>query len=350
MYKNSDVTKMSTKILQKSVGYRHFEINSRLRYFKPESNKTKKTFAEEISRSLNQKQKSISPKFFYDIKGSELFDKICNLPEYYLTRTETKLLKTIGSELQSFLLDDMRLVELGSGSAIKTRLLLDVLTNIQNKTEYFPIDISDILQESSQKILEDYENLSITGVIDTYEGGLDFIEKYDNKPNLIAFLGSSFGNFTPEFGFAFLQKISSIMKRNDLFFIGLDLVKDKEVLENAYDDSKGITANFNLNVLSRINDELHANFDLSKYVHHSLYNEIEQRIEMYLRSLKEQKVEIKKADLQLHIEKDELIHTEYSHKYSVTQIDKIMHKAGFKIEKIWKDKNKPYALILASKN
>jgi len=252
--------------------------------------------------------------------------------------------------LEKFVTYDMRLVELGSGSAVKTRLLLDVLTNIQNKTEYFPIDISDILQESSQKLLEDYENLSVTGVIDTYEGGLEFVEKYDNKPNLIAFLGSSYGNFTSEFGFAFLQKISSIMKNNDLFFIGLDLVKDKVVLENAYDDSKGITAKFNLNVLSRINNELNANFDLSQFAHHSLYNEKEQRIEMYLRSLEDQKVEIKKADLQLDIEKDELIHTEHSHKYSISQIENIMHKARFKIEKIWQDTNKPYALFLASKN
>jgi dimethylhistidine N-methyltransferase len=341
---------MSTKTLQKSLGYRHFEINSRLRYFKPESTKSNKTFAEEISRSLNQQEKSISPKFFYDKKGSELFDEICDLPEYYLTRTETNLLKTIGSELEKFVTDDMRLVELGSGSAVKTRLLLDVLTNIQNKTEYFPIDISDILQESSQKLLDDYEDLSITGVIDTYEGGLEFVEQYDNKPNLIAFLGSSFGNFTPEFGFAFLQKISSIMKNNDLFFIGLDLVKDKVVLENAYDDSKGITANFNLNVLSRINEELNANFDLSHFAHHSLYNEKEQRIEMYLRSLEDQKVEIKKTSLELDFQKDELIHTEHSHKYSIPQIEKMMYKAGLKIEKIWQDTSKPYAIFLASKN
>jgi len=350
MYKNRGVSQMSTKTIQKSLGYRHFEINSRLSYFKPESAKSKKSFAEEISRSLNQKEKSISPKFFYDRKGSELFDEICDLPEYYLTRTETNLLKTIVNDLEKFITNDMRLVELGSGSAVKTRLLLDILTNLQNKIEFFPIDISDILQESSKKLLEDYENLSITGVIDTYEGGLEFVEQYDDKPNLIAFLGSSFGNFTPEFGFEFLQKISSIMKDNDLFFIGLDLVKDKEVLENAYDDSKGITANFNLNVLSRINDELNANFVLSKFAHHSLYNEKEQRIEMYLRSLEDQKVEIKKADLQLDIEKNELIHTEHSHKYSISQIENIMYKAGFKVEKIWQDTNKQYALFLASKN
>ena len=341
---------MSTKTLQKTLGYRHFEVNSRLRYFKPETERTSKTFAEEIAQSLGQKEKSISPKFFYDIKGSEIFDKICDLPEYYLTRTETKLLKQIGEDLEKFVTNNMRLVELGSGSAVKTKLLLDVLTKIQNNTQYFPIDISDILQESSQKLLDAYENLSITGIIDTYEGGLEFVEKYDETPNLIAFLGSSFGNFTPEFGFAFLQKISSIMKHDDLFIIGIDLVKSKSVLENAYDDSKGITANFNLNVLSRINDELNANFDLKQFVHHSLYNEKEQRIEMYLRSLEEQQVDIQKADLHLDLEKDELIHTEHSHKYSVSQFEKILHKSGFKIDKIWQDKRNPYALFLTSKN
>jgi len=341
---------LSTKTLQAPPKYRLYKINSRLRYFKQASSKTEKTFAEEISRGLNQKQKSISPKFFYDLKGSELFEKICKLPEYYLTRTETKILKNIGNELKAFLPKNIRLVELGSGSAVKTRLLLDVLSSIQNKTEYFPIDISDILQESSQKLLDDYENLSITGVIDTYEGGLEFIEEFDDKPNFIAFLGSSFGNFTPEFGFAFLQKLSSIMKHNDLFFIGIDLVKDKKVLEKAYDDSEGITSDFNLNVLSRINNELNADFDLSKFAHHPIYNEEKQRVEMYLRSLENQTVQITKADLTLAFHKDELIHTEHSHKYSISQIENIMQKAGFKLEKIWQDKTKPYALFLASKN
>ena len=139
------------------------------------------------------------------------------------------------------------------------------------------------------------------------------------------------------------------MKENDLFFIGLDLIKDKKILEAAYDDSKGITAKFNLNVLSRINDELNANFDLSKFEHHAIYNEKKQRIEMYLRSLENQTVQIKKSKISLDFHKDELIHTEHSHKYSISNIENIMHKAGFNLEKIWQDKNKPYALLLASK-
>lgn len=341
---------MSAKTVQESLGYRDFEINSRLRYFKPSSAKTEKTFSEEISRSLNQKEKSIDPKFFYDLKGSELFDEICKLPEYYLTRTETKILKKIRNDLDNHIPKNIRLVELGSGSAVKTRLLLDILDDKQNSIEYFPIDISEILEESSVKLLEDYKNLSITGIIDTYEGGLRFIENYDDKPNLIAFLGSSFGNFTPEFGFAFLNNIATIMKKNDLFLIGVDLIKEKQVLEDAYNDSKGVTASFNQNILSRINDELRANFDLTKFVHYAVYNEKKQRIEMYLKSLEKQIVQIKKADLQVELQKDELIHTEHSHKYSISQIENIMRRAGFKIDKIWQDKKNPYALLLASKN
>jgi len=147
-----------------------------------------------------------------------------------------------------------------------------------------------------------------------------------------------------------LEKISSTMKQDDLFFIGIDLVKDKKVLEDAYDDSQGVTASFNLNVLSRINYEMSADFDLTKFEHHCKYNEEKQRIEMYLRSLEAQTVQIKKADLSLEFEKNELIHTEHSHKYSVSQIENLLHKAGFKIENLWEDKSKPYALFLACKN
>lgn len=349
MYKNDLLYNLATKTVQKTFDYRSFELSSRLRYFKPAEAKAEKTFAEEIARSLNQTKKSIDPKFFYDIKGSELFDKICRQPEYYLTRTEIELLQNIMPDLTSFIDSNIRLVELGSGSSVKTRILLDVISSVQDKIEYFPIDISDILRESSKNLLDDYGNLTITGIIDSYEGGLGFIKKYDDKPNLIAFLGSSFGNFSPEFGFAFLQKISSTMKKDDLFLVGLDLIKDKKTLENAYDDSKGFTAKFNLNVLARINNELKANFQLSNFAHEAIYNKQKQRVEMYLRSLKKQKVQIKKSDLHLTIKKGELIHTENSHKYSIPQIKNMVSKAGFVIEKIWKDEKNPYCLVLTSK-
>ena len=340
---------MSLKTLQKELGYTKYILGERLSYYEPSGNKSQKTFAQELSISIRQKQKAINPKFFYDQKGSQLFEKICTLPEYYLTRTEINLLKVMEKKLQSYLNGDFRLVELGSGSSQKTRLLIDMLTRLQKHVEYFPIDISKILKRSSAVLQSDYKKLHITGIIDSYENGLEFVKNYDNLKNLIVFLGSSFGNFDPENGIRFLQKINSSMKRDDLFLIGLDLVKDKKILHQAYNDSQGITAQFNLNVLSRINSELGGNFDTSKFVHHVVYNENQNKIEMFLRSLEKQTIEIPRADLILEIDEDELIHTENSHKYTISQIRQMFMATGYQIKEIWYDDKRYYSLVLLSK-
>jgi len=324
-------------------------IDSNLQYFKPHSTQIEKTFADEISSSLCSDSKYINPKYFYDKKGSDLFEQICSLPEYYPTRTEIEILKTLQLDLPQYLDDSFRLVELGSGSSNKTRLILDVFDKIQSKIEYFPIDISEILTQSSELLQREYDKLHITGIVDTYEGGLEFIEKYDDKKNLIIFLGSSYGNFLPKEGKVFLKKINSIMKKEDLFLIGLDLVKDKEILENAYNDSMGITAKFNLNILSRINDELDADFNLKNFKHVAKYNDRDQRIEMYLKSTVNQSVVISKANLSLTLKEGELIHTEHSHKYTLPQIRELMNDVGFITNNIWSDKNNHYALVLVSK-
>ena len=242
------------------------------------------------------------------------------------------------------------MVELGSGASVKTRLILDIFTKLQTKTEYFPIDISEILTESSELLLKDYDSLHITGIIDTYEGGLEFLKNYDDKKNLILFLGSSFGNFTPDEGRKFLQTIHSMMKPGDLFLIGLDLVKDKQILESAYNDSQGVTSEFNLNVLSRINDELDADFNLNDFSHYSVYNSKDQRIEMYLKSLVNQSVVVSKSNLLLNLLKDELIHTEHSHKYGLDQIHNLLNDVKFEIKHTWLDDNNYFSLTLVSKN
>lgn len=338
-----------SNIIQKNLDYKKYVVDSKLQYFKPHATKIEKTFAEEISSSLNADLKFISPKFFYDKKGSELFEKICLLPEYYPTRTEVTILKKLQNELPSFLDDSFRIVELGSGSSVKTRLIIDIFTTLQNKIEYFPIDISEILTESSEQLIQDYDNLHITGIIDTYEGGLEFLKHYDDKKNLIIFLGSSFGNFSPSDGYVFLEKIYATMKPGDLFLIGLDLVKEKQILESAYDDSQGITAEFNLNVLSRINIELGANFNLKNFEHHSVYHEKKQRIEMYLKSRVNQSVIVPKSNLSLNLEKNELIHTEHSHKYQLSQIHELLNDVGFTLKHTWLDENKYFSLTLVSK-
>jgi len=341
---------MSLETVQKELGYTKHALGECISYFKPSSKKTQKTFAQELSYSFNQKQKSINPKFFYDEKGSYLFKKICTLPEYYISRTEVALLRQLEEKLPNHLNGNFRLVELGSGSSTKTRTLIDILEKSQKHIEYFPIDISDILRDSCKELHNDYKNLCITGIIDDYEPALELVKNYDDKNNLIVFLGSSFGNYDPKAGLRFLQKINSLMKSGDLFLLGLDLTKDETVLEKAYNDSQGITAQFNLNVLSRINSELDANFDINKFVHHAVYNKNQNRIEMYLRSLEKQIVNIPKADLVLEIKKDELIHTENSFKFTISQIKEMSALSNFQIQDIWCDEKRYFGLVLLSKN
>ena len=341
---------MSLKKIQNNMGYQKVVLDQRLRYYEPNGERTYKTFADEISNSLSSNQKSINPKFFYDEKGSHLFEKICTLPEYYLTNTEISILNQLDDKISLYLDGDYRLVELGSGSSTKTRILIQILERLQTYVEYIPIDISRILKTSSRILQSDFKRLNITGIIDEYESGLKFLKYYDTKKNLIIFLGSSFGNFDLEDGSKFLSKINSAMKKDDLFLIGLDLVKDKKILECAYNDSEGITAQFNLNILSRINSELGGNFDLQKFRHHAVYNEDQNKIEMYLRSIDRQIINIPQADLTLNLEKDELIHTENSQKFTISNIKQMSEKAGFEIKDMWYDEKQYFAMILLSKN
>jgi L-histidine N-alpha-methyltransferase len=325
--------------------YEKFEVTPRFCYFKPKTI-ANSTIAQELSLSLSRRKKFISPKFFYDKIGSSLFERICRLPEYYPTRTEFEILDSIKKELSRYLIGNFVLVELGSGSSIKTRKLLEILTGKQKDVEYYPVDISDILKNSSINLHDEYENLKIIGIIDQYETGLEFIAKLDQTKKLIIFLGSSFGNFGPVDGINFLEKIRSSMNRGDMLLIGLDLVKDVRILEKAYNDSQGVTAEFNLNLLSRINQELGANFEMDKFEHVAIYNQKQKRIEMYLKSKVKHQVFISYIDLYLKFKKGELILTEYSHKYTIPQIKKIAKKTGFKPIRIWHDKKNYFTLAL----
>jgi len=340
---------MNNEIKQELLGYRSHSIQKNLKYFKPTKTSTTATFAEEIRDTLHHSKKSISPKFFYDETGSKIFDEICSLPEYYPYNAETEILEKIEQKLLPYLSNEFHLVELGSGSSVKTRLLIDVLLKTQKHLQYFPIDISEILDESAKKLCMDYQNLIVTGVVDTFENGLDFIENFDDKPNLITFLGSSFGNFGQSEGILFLKKINILMKSDDLFLIGLDLKKDSSILHNAYNDTQNITAKFNLNVLKRINDELDGNFKLENFKHHAIYNKEKGRIEMYLRSLYEQSVTIQKSDLSITLSKDELIHTENSHKFSINEIESLLRESNFEKLEMWFDSKNFFVLVLAKK-
>ena len=346
---NKNRQNMTTESKQELLGYQSHTIQKNLKYFKPTKTSTTTTFAEEIRNTLQYSKKSISPKFFYDESGSKIFDEICSLPEYYPYNAETEILEKIEQKLLPYLSEEFHLVELGSGSSVKTRLLIDVLLKSQKHLQYFPIDISEILDQSAKNLCKDYTFLTVTGVVDTFENGLDFIENYDTKPNLITFLGSSFGNFDKSEGMAFLKKISNLMKSSDLFLIGLDLKKDQKILHDAYNDPQNTTAKFNLNVLKRINDELGGNFNLNEFEHYAIYNDEKGRIEMYLRSLSEQSIMIPKSDLLINLSKDELIHTENSHKFSLSEIESLLQDSNFEKLEMWFDSRNYFVLVLAKK-
>ncbi len=309
------------------------------------------SFANDVDEGLKDTPKHIPCLYFYDYKGSLLFEDICQLPEYYLTRAETEILETYSEEIISYFPSDTLLVELGSGSSIKTRLIIEELLNQHNKASYSPIDISrKMLRESSISLLEEYPNLEIISVAAEYDEGLRQLNMHSEQPKLILWLGSSIGNFKPEEAIDFLKNIVKMMSPNDFFLIGFDLQKEKNLLLKAYNDAQDVTAQFNLNLLSRINRELGGEFDLDKFMHQAVYNEEKNRIEMYLISTCEQEIYIADLNSCYHFNKNERIHTENSHKFSLKDIDNVADQVGMTVFNQWFDSKKYFNLTLFKPN
>ena len=305
------------------------------------------SFAEDVNRGLKDSPKHIPCLYFYDYEGSVLFEEICQLEEYYLTRAETEILKNFSEEIISCLPQDILLVELGSGSCIKTRLIIEELLNQHDKVTYSPIDISKkMLKESSISLLEQYEDLEIISVAAEYDEGLRQIDMRNERPKLILWLGSSIGNFEQHEAIQFLQNTVKTSSSQDYFLIGFDLVKEKRILKKAYNDNQDVTAAFNLNLLSRINRELGGEFDLNTFTHKAVYNEVKSRIEMYLISTCEQDVYIADLNRSYHFDKNERIHTENSHKFSLKSIDRLSDQAGMEIIEQWCDAKRYFNVTL----
>ncbi|MBE9127409.1 MULTISPECIES: L-histidine N(alpha)-methyltransferase [unclassified Coleofasciculus] len=300
------------------------------------------SFHDEILQSLAQSKKAIAPKFFYDKRGSELFERICELEEYYPTRTEIALLKTHSQEIAQLIGKGSLLIEYGSGSSTKVRILLEAL---QEPVGYMPIDISqEHMVQASAELAQSYSELDVIAVCADYTQDFQ-LPPYSKKPvnkKLIFFPGSTIGNLDPTQALHLLKQSASLLDTGDGMLIGVDLKKDPAILNAAYNDALGVTAEFNLNLLERINKELNANFDLANFRHWAFYNEEYSRIEMHLISLKEQTVAI--AQIPFHFHEGETIHTESSYKYSIEEFQELADRAGFDAPQVWTDANHLFSL------
>ena len=272
--------------------------------------------------------KSIPPKYFYDELGSGLFDQICDAPEYYPTRTEDRLLQEISQNLINKIKPD-GIFELGSGTARKTRHILDACEEVNCFPKYHPIDVCpEVLLGCKDELCNEYDWLSVNPIVGDYmEGFSEF--NYLHDRNLFLFLGGTIGNLSEPESDRLLTDIRQLMQSGDSLLIGADLVKSPKILHAAYNDSKGITAKFNLNLLDVLNRELKGNFDQDNFVHHALYNPSKYQIEMYLVCTNNQQVKLENIDLQINFSQGDSILTEVSRKFTKSGLEAIVKKAGF---------------------
>ena len=300
----------------------------------------------DVIQGLTQSPKSLPPHYFYDDRGSQLFEQICELPEYYPTRTETWILRQYAAEIAQ-ITGACELVELGSGSSTKTRLLLDAYKALGYPLRYLPIDVSaGILESSAQQLLSDYPSLQIHGLVSTYELALKQLTPTQLSTRMIFFLGSTIGNLNPQECDIFLSQITAALKVGEYFLLGVDLQKPKYYLEAAYNDSQGVTAEFNLNMLRHLNKCFEGNFDTQLFEHWAFYNEQLHQIEMHLRSLKRQTIRLEALDLTVKFETDETIMTEISRKFDLNTIQEKLRENGLKTLKVWADPKQWFGLLL----
>jgi L-histidine Nalpha-methyltransferase len=312
-------------------------------------------FAEDVRSGLTAERKFLLPKYFYDSLGSQLFEAICLLPEYYLTRAESEIFARHSEEIvnESARGHHVTLVELGSGSATKTRRIIEALLQKQKRLRYVPVDISTAaLESSAHALLQDFDALEVEAYAADYDSALPRLAE-NFQPDtraLVLFLGSNIGNFDREAAHAFLRRLRSVLRTGDTVLLGADLKKDPTVLEAAYDDALGVTAAFNLNLLSRINRELEADFRLRDFRHLAIYNEREGRIEMHLESLREQTIHINVLSLDVSFGAGERIHTENSYKYDLAELSTLANRTGFELTRTWLDAGERFSsnLLVAS--
>lgn len=299
----------------------------------------------DVREGLGSRPRWLPPKYFYDLRGSRLFERITELPEYYLTRAERAILERCAPELAAGL-RPRALVEFGSGSAAKARILLDALRGTGALVGYAPIDVSEsALREAAERLVAEYPRLRVVGVIGDFRRPLEL--PFPDEPRLIVFLGSTIGNLEGPSAVEFLGRVARAMGSGDGFLIGFDLVKDRERLEAAYDDAEGVTAEFNRNVLRVLNRELGADFELEAFRHRAFYDDREARIEMHLVSERAQTVRIRDLEMEVEFDEGETIRTELSHKYTRRSATALLEAAGLRPTRWETDPGGLFALALA---
>jgi len=290
--------------------------------------------------------KRLPCRFFYDSVGSRLFEAICTLPEYYLTRTEESILCEHAEDIVAAVGEDVALSEFGSGSSAKTRVLIEALLARQERLVYVSIDISvESLRECALALLRQYQRLWLTAIGAEYDAAIPHLPRYDGS-RLILFLGSNIGNMEEREASAFLGRVAAGMQARDRLLVGFDRLKDPRVIESAYNDSAGVTAAFNKNLLARVNRELMGEFDLAEFDHAAPFVMEKRRIEMRLVSCRAQQVRVGALDTVFRFARGESIHTENSHKYDLASFEQLCHAAGLSVAELWTDRREWFALAL----
>jgi len=295
-------------------------------------------FSQDIRAGLTSSPRHLFPKYLYDELGSRLFEAICEVDEYYPTRAEDEILKTHAEEIAGCLPASDTLIELGSGSAEKTRRLIEAFTRQRQELLFIPVDISPTaLATSAQALLGSYPNLRIEAYAADYYQALEALPDFGPNPVLVLFLGSNIGNFEPPQASRFLRAIRRVLRPHDVLLLGADLKKDRQTLEAAYNDALGVTRAFIVNELARINRELDANFDLWAFGLRSSYNEAMGRVEVSLESLRAQSVNVRALNLNIDLAAGEKIHVENAYKYDLDDLRTLGNETGFALERTWLD-------------
>ena len=307
-----------------------------------------RSLAYDVLDGLTRPFKELPPKHFYDTEGSLLFDRICALPEYYPTRTERAILTDCAGAIVERT-GAAELVELGSGMPDKSRLVLDAMRDAGTLDRYVPFDVSEhVIRLAAERLVEDYPGLRVHGVVGDFERHLDAIPPADDGPRVVAFLGGTIGNFPPGSRRRFLRAVRGTLGHGDRLLLGADLVKDPATIEAAYNDSQGVTAAFNRNVLAVVNRELDADFDLDEFEHVAFYDRPHEWIEMRLRALGPQVVRIAALGLTVHFANREELRTEISAKFTRERLAADLAAAGLLLEQLYTDPDELFAVALAT--